>query len=120
MVAVDVQWQRTVPRLDLEAPDFHGIVDADVPGRVDGQVSVNWHVADAASRETPKARRRLLRRPGSFPFADPAWLVLGRFCASTGFRSARQQGNIQMIGRGAVSSALRAFAQCPAAAFAVH
>src|SRR4029077_16050881 len=34
--------------VDLEAPDGHGVVDPDVPRSVDGQVSVDWHVADAA------------------------------------------------------------------------
>ena len=35
-------------RVDLEAPDGHGVVDADVPRGMHGQVSVDWHVADAA------------------------------------------------------------------------
>jgi hypothetical protein len=34
--------------VDLKAPDGHGVVDADVLRRMDGQVSVDWHVAYAA------------------------------------------------------------------------
>jgi hypothetical protein len=33
--------------IDLEAPDGHGVVDADVPCGVDGQIGVDRHVADA-------------------------------------------------------------------------
>ena len=34
--------------IDLEAPDRHGVVNADVPGRLDRQIRVDRDVADAA------------------------------------------------------------------------
>ena len=34
--------------IDLEAPDRHGVVNADVPRGVNRQVGVDRHVADAA------------------------------------------------------------------------
>jgi hypothetical protein len=47
-VALVIVHDVKVVGVDLEAPDGHGVVDADVPRSMDGQVSVDWHVADAA------------------------------------------------------------------------
>ena len=47
-VALVIVHDVEVVEVDLEAPDGHGVVNANVPRGVNRQASVDWHVADAA------------------------------------------------------------------------